>query len=128
MAIWQYDISLVPIREMDRDNLANELSSILPRAESWSQSIMIWGDLDGNCVKVCDDGSPPELLIRIDLRGQSGSFVRRLVSFATKMGFRIENADGKEMPPMTKDIAEDIEKSDAFRFVSNPVQFLESLR
>ena len=128
MAIWQYEISLVATREMDRDNLASELLSLLPRAASWSTSVVIWGELDGNCVTLCDDSAPPELLVRVDLRSPPMHFLRQLVSFAARLGFRMFDADGKDIPPSTKDIVADIAKSDAFRFVSNPVAFLESLQ
>ena len=127
MATWQYEFSLVPTDATRSRDVKSELSSLLPKTDSWSESILIWGNIDGNRVQLFDDGTPPELLVRVDLRNDSRQFVRDLVSFATRMGYLMTNSDGKEVPPTTKSVAGDIAKSDAFRFVTAPEQFLESL-
>lgn len=127
MAIWQYDLSLVPTVVMSRDEVMSELSSLLLKTNSWSDLILIWGEMEGNRVSLFDDETPPELSVRVDLRTDSSQFVRDLVSFAKKMCYQIVNSDNKEIQPTMKDIAADIAKSDAFRFMKCPEQFLESL-
>ena len=128
MAVWQLDLDLVPTTVLNGDDVMRELSSFLPKTASWSESVLIWGDIDGNCVQLIDDGSPPELLLRFDLRIPSVQFIRDLVSFANRMHYQFVKSDGMAIPSTVSDIGAVIATSDAFRFVSSPREFLDSLK
>lgn len=127
MAAWQFDIDLVPTRDLDIDVVKREISSLLPKATTWSDAILIWGDIDGTSIQLCDDGTPPELLVRCDMRIHLSQFLCDLVAFAKRMRYQFTNADGKVIPSTVSDIGFVIANSEAFRFVSNPEKFLESL-
>ncbi|MBK8502045.1 MAG: hypothetical protein IPL46_07465 [Saprospiraceae bacterium] len=105
MAIWQYDLMMLPREEIQRyidfegvvidsDFLEtidwwkrkllklidlSKIEEIYSKAESWSDSLLIIGAIDSDCIKISHaDGTIDELLVRTDLRRDSNNLFQRL--------------------------------------------------
>lgn len=108
MAIWQYQCEIVPenvlgnlshaTRElMDNENwsfndlqlndsLKEELSSILPPAESWHKELSIWGDLTSDCIEVWfEDDYVSSISCRFDTHSPSMDFVKAICQLAKRL-------------------------------------------
>ena len=128
MATWQFELLFMPTSVVDISEVKRDISSFIPQALGWSDVILIWGEIDGHRIELCDDGLSPELLVRIDLRNAPSDFIREILSFARHWRYEIKTEEGQVVPLTMEGIAGAIERSDAFRFVFNPQQFLDSLR
>lgn len=110
MAIWQFIVGLVPRTWIEQDgntpnmlygddschdmstawknnqpavNLAELISTILPPAKSWCDSLQIWGDLSGNDIQVAYKGDSVESLrARIDAREDTSDICAKIVELA----------------------------------------------
>ncbi len=110
MAIWQFLASLVPRIWVEQDgnglemlydgegyndtssawknnqptvNLAELISRVLPPAESWCDSLRIWGDERRNDIQVSyEGGDVEEITIRIDTREDTSQMCFKLVELA----------------------------------------------
>lgn len=128
MAIWQYELLLVPTKALDIGVIKSGLSSLLPLAVGWSDTLQMWGEVDGNRIELYDDGTPPELLVRFDLQKPSPHFLLSVLEFARCWNYEITGTEGNPIPLTTEGLVTAIMHSPSFRFVSNPQGFLESLR
>jgi hypothetical protein len=128
MAIWQFDLTLVPTTECDLRLIRPELDALLPPGRSRAKDLLIWGNEAGNCIKHFEDDSPPELWVRLDARTPLKQLVTDLIAFAGRHHFRaIVMSTREELPLTLQAFATAIGHSDAFRFVQDPRGFLEHL-
>ncbi len=152
MATWQYEFIVVP-REPIRQAFGevpkeiepeafdsrnwwtdmhapseNELSELLARGSSWSDSMRTWGATDGDRIDLYfDEDELHEILVRIDLRNVSRTFMHGVLELANRYDCVFRTEDGTLLRPEFGVLLQDIAKSSAFRFVSNPTKFLEQL-
>lgn len=110
MAIWQFVVELIPRKWAERDgnfsetlydsdgchdmsaawknnqpptNLAELISNVLPSAESWSDSLRIWGDQSRNDIQVGYEGDNVEFVMaRIDTREDTSPMCVKIVDLA----------------------------------------------
>lgn len=108
MAIWQYQIYIVPEEEVDSyfknensisyDDLSeikwwkyrqlkidsfNTFIKLLPRKDSWSREIILFGDESSNCIEVLlEENLIIEISIRVDLRLDYKGFINLLCEYA----------------------------------------------
>jgi len=110
MAIWQFEIFMVPKEEVHSyfggtDTISNEafneikwwkyyqpdiedfdtFQHIIPKGKSWSNDIMLFGDESSNCIEIVVDQSKiDEVSIRIDLRTDYKPLIKLLCDFAQR--------------------------------------------
>lgn len=149
MAIWQYEISILSASDIEgdeihdntydnlkgwkRDSVHKKISNLLTpnmiKSESWSENIEIWGEVDKTCFKIFFESDRIiEINVRIDLRyAQDKIVLSNILELCTMLNARIVNSELKLIPPNQIDIVKDINQSSAFKFVSDPKIFIESL-
>ena len=155
MAIWQFDIAVVPISALAADPnlfansvtpdgietaswwadfseeplLDNELGEILPKSDSWHDNLSVWGDEDGDRIDLFrEKGVLESLSIRIDARGGSPDFLEAICSLATLRECKFygyESASLIEPTPLCLRTA--IRDSGASKFVTNPRRYLTEI-
>lgn len=108
MAIWQYTFQLIPSGiiekkiELDDDGLYetgffwkikekrievfNEIGDILPKSLSWTDNLIIYGDLESNCLEVYKDTNYNDYVdsasFRIDFRSNYIEILSRIISLS----------------------------------------------
>lgn len=156
MAIWQFVVELIPREWADRDgnfpemlydsngchnmsaawknnqpatNLAELISNVLPRAESWSDSLKIWGDQSRNDIQVGYDGDNVEfVLARIDTREDTLPMCAKIVDLALALDCSLFFPAARSVT--VADIAVfcmAVQNSKAARFSAAPREFIEQL-
>ncbi len=155
MAIWQFDIRMlpseavlrrhgvtaviIPKNEIDDEealwenlpisaNFEDEISEILPRMQSWHRELRQWGCDDGDRIDLWTDGKAISgIKVRIDVRQISRIFIVKVLELARRHHWLIRTEDGQVFQPSFAKLLSAIHTSDAFRFVENPQRFLEEL-
>ena len=128
MAAWQASFAIIPSREYPV-NYREQLDAVAPRAPSWSAEVEIWGRDEGNRLDLyLDHGRPHDGLLRIDLRDPDPDFVRGALDFLAEAGCGLENEYGDWVEPNLGEFAVALRGSRAFRFVDDPVRYLNRLQ
>jgi hypothetical protein len=146
MAVWQFEIALEPDRQppgsngnhpgpesgrlfvRDDSEILRKIEGILPRRDSWSEDLILWGDEDGNRLHAgLEAGRIVELTARIDLRQPPGSFPAQLVELAQYCGAWFSTGDGPPIPPDLHSLSDAVRHSDAFRFALDPHRYFGEL-
>ena len=157
MAIWQFRLILIPERELllEHDILPSEIPMtmaedfawwsnaqpfagferqidlILPRMESWSTSMRMWGIKHSDDAWVCyEDESKnrvEEIQFRIDAACHSPVLVRHICQFAKELGCVLMTSDYAILLPDESMVLATISKSTARGFVEDPVSTLQNL-
>ena len=151
MAIWQYQIRMIPkpeyeekkdqflvnrdlffedIKGWDRDKLNTEfLDKYLEQREHWSESVLLWGNEETTDVQLfIEDDSIEEVSFRIDLRDEKvKEFFEMIINFSKENNAILFNADNDPIDPNKESILKDIKKSASYKFISNPEQFFDDL-
>jgi hypothetical protein len=153
MAVYQYKALLVPqahlaglgseaLSDMDFYDISDEgwrryqppadyvqyLGGILPRGESWTASLLVWGDLRSNCVTVeLNQGSVETIAIRIDVRSLDQTFIAQLVEFGRHCSCVFLQPNRKVVAPQTDALQSAIAKSRAYKFCNEPGAYFEEL-
>jgi len=154
MAIWQYSLHFLPrlavlerysqipltISQNDfddeewwqsatqRDDPRPAFDGIVKRATSWSTSIWMWGDEDGDRVHIGHtEGRIEDISIRVDVRTISFLFVNNIVSTARHLDCLLLTEGRYLLTPSVPKLLTRITKSPSFRFVSDPQSFLAQL-
>lgn len=149
MAVWQYDISLVPHKavvaafgfvpshvssaEVDRAlwrsfrecsyDFEARISKFLPRIRGFEWKS--WGSDDGNRIDVfTSDNCVEDVAVRIDVRNVSREFVDEVVQIAAEADCLFYDSRGKLLQPTLGALLSGIEQSDAWRFVRDPRSLL----
>ena len=128
MATWQYDITMIPSRSIDLETFKKEVSCIVPPTSSWSDSILIWGEIDGDRIDMFVDAETHEISVRFDMRQPNADFFRNILSLAVKYGCEIRNDKDEVLMTTSDEVASDMMDSDAFRFVANPHEFISGVK
>ena len=156
MSIWQFVVELIPREWADRDgnfpetlydsdgchdmsaawknnqpatNLVELISNVLPRWESWSDSLKIWGDQSRNDIQVGYDGDNVEFVMaRIDTREDTSPMCAKIVDLALALDCSLF------FPATRSGTAADmalfcmaVQNSRAARFSTAPREFVEQL-
>jgi hypothetical protein len=113
MAVWQYNIFIVPEEEVksffgDKSYISfedlngvnfwkyqkidtedfNVFEEVLPRKRSWSNDIVLFGDESSNCLEILiNENKIEEITARIDLRCDYEFFLKFLCDFSLKNDF-----------------------------------------
>lgn len=155
MAIWQVPIELVPakwaeehkfetdllygeygfdttcawIENQPTKNLDAVFSLILPKAESWSEDLLVWGSDKQHDISVCHgDGIIFSIGFRLDLRGNVTSLISALCDAAISLSCVLFVPGQKVMfKPNMFELKRYILNSNAARFVQDPERFLNDL-
>lgn len=113
--------------KFDGQKLYTLLSSFLIEKKSWSKEIKQWGKEDSNCFElVFDKNSLEEVVIRIDLR----NFKDYLIDLTLKISNEVEGViiiNNRTFSSSKKYIMRELVKSDANKFIVNPVKYLSDL-
>lgn len=155
MATWQFTVHLIPRTKLvqlfseipdflDREifdsinwwdekdisqHYDSEIGSFLNESQSWSESIKIWGQEDSDHLSVLfDNGRVVEVEVRIDVRALNLVFVENVCSFARLCDCLLLTEGMALVEPEVDLLLHQIGKSNAFSFVSDPVEFLDKLR
>ncbi len=146
MAVWQFEVALVPdgpppgsngshpgpesgrLFARDDSEILRKIEGILPGRDSWSEDLILWGEEDGNRIHAAlEAGRVVELTARIDLRQPPGSFPAQLVELARYCGARFATADGQPVLPDLHSLSDAVRHSDAFRFVLDPQGYFHEM-
>lgn len=153
MAAWQFDFHLLPraavqgqygtlplVISRDAFNSTDwwcatsaedqlgELSSLLPGAQSWSPQIQRWGTEDGDRIDISrKEGRLHGVFVRVDVRVISYNFLAAILAAARKHDWVIRTQDSRVLRPSFGGMMSEIQKSDCFRFVSDPDGFIREM-
>lgn len=154
MATWQFDCHLLPLQAVQQrfgaipvaisrqqfdevpwwdgvtavDDLVAELLDALPRGSSWTPSISTCGAPDGDRIDVVrSESTLDDVLVRFDLRTVSVSFVNKIVQVARTHRLVLLTEDNHVLRPSASELLAAFRRSASFRFVEDPIQFLEKL-
>jgi len=111
--------------------LEQQIDRILPRTDSWSTSMRMWGQEEGHDAHICyvDDSKETieKLAFRIDARAISGDLVRDICMLASKLGCVLMTADYEILGPDESMVLTALSHSTARKFVVDPAATLQSL-
>jgi hypothetical protein len=152
MAIWQFDLHLlpeagilrlyghipfaVPNDSIDHQSVWCDLppptdisfDHMLPHMKSWHPEVTQWGDGDSNRIDVARTaGQIADILVRIDVRKDALPFVQAITQFSEQNDLLILMENGHLICPSVNRILRAIHNSPAFKFVLDPAAFLEEL-
>ncbi len=153
MAVWQWDLWLVPKSEVlkrfstipqyvdldwfesiewwnkiSAENLKSFFDTLLPRTfNSLDKDILTWGTDDGNKVRlIIEDGKITDLFLRLDVRNLSQSLLDRIVDFTKQEDFLFFTLESnKFIEPEMPIFLENLQNSRAMLFTRNPKEFFE---
>ena len=151
MAVWQVIIDFIPLQWAEQngfktDELYDEdgfdptctwveqqpnedfekvFDAILPRAESWSKDLTLWGDTKTNDISVWREGAKVSSIdFRLDLRESSIGLMNSLVDSVISLNCALF-IPGQEVviKPNIFELKKYILKSSAAKYVKNPEAF-----
>lgn len=156
MAIWQFRLDLIPANALRAKfgtipvsipqdlaehfawwsdvqppvGLEARLDAILPKANSWSQEMLIWGDERGDTASICYDNNRKIEWIgfRVDVRQLSLSFVRSICRLAKELDCMLLTAKYHLIAPDDNVVLVAINQSTAKSYLDDPVSTLRSLK
>ena len=142
MAIWQYRFVIVPkkaltleknkfqansndefsddevfwLRSPVKVDVFDEVVNILPKGDSWSQNLIVFGNLESNCLEVYHENDLVESAsFRVDFRMDFKNILDKVINFIQLRHFSIIDEDWKIVPDM-HDIENLIKNSPQFDF------------
>jgi hypothetical protein len=154
MALWQFTVHLVPRSaaqsvfghiptrlSMDRFNTVEwfqlcpirpdyrmVFDELLPRNESWSTNLEVWGDDEGDNISVFSvAGIPCEVSIRFDVRQMDIRFLGKVIATAKHLDCLVFTEAGALFDPSLEKLVAQINESEAKSFLKDPQQFLRTL-
>ena len=132
MATWQVHISFkkaVPDQMLSESflNSLQVLSKVLPKEVSWSANTMQYGKIDETCIEIdYEDDFILEIAVRLDLRTLSKKLLQAICDFAISNDLRINSKAGLIVPNL-ENLLLILQNSPAWRFVKNPMEFLQDI-
>jgi hypothetical protein len=151
MAIWQWDVWIVPRKEVakrfdvipdymeldwfesiewwnsvSKNDLIGFFSSILPDYYTpWAENTQSWGSDDGDRIQfMVEDGKITDVVIRVDLRYLNINFLHSLVNFADGHDFLFFPLESKRfIEPDLSYLLKEIRKSRKITFLHDPEKF-----
>ena len=156
MAIWQFAVQLVPRKwvlenpigvdqflleegfscaiawegsPQSIDSLVLEIDKGFPRGRGWSESCLLWGEVDSTDIQLWSEGSEIDSLqARIDLRSDPFNSIRLVCQIAQSTQCMIYSPELHEVfDPSLEGFLGRIRNSRSWSFVSDPRGFLERL-
>ncbi len=136
MAIWQYQLHIIPNDEIDSffgdSNFISQgafdeinwwkykqlktddfsiFSTILKVGKSWSKDIILFGHESSNCVEIFfDDGKIYEVSVRIDIRQDYRSVLLAVCDFAERHNCVLVNTSMRILQPVFDFVKRDIDE------------------
>jgi hypothetical protein len=148
MAVWQVEFAIVPRRallvnprvpiegilatdwwsaERLPAGFSQQLAAIAPSGASSSAERQTWGEADGNRVDVWfEHGHATRMTAHVDVRRLDAKFGAMLIQFARVADAVFIRADGLVVEPLVGAFGAALRSSPAWRYVSDPVEFLAS--
>ena len=155
MAVWQFDIALVPVSALAADpnlfansktpdgletsswwtdypekkDLDGEIGEILPKGKSWHDDLSAWGDEDGSRIDVWrDKGALDSISIRIDANTPDSDFLRTVCDLAVSIHCKFYGYESHSLiEPDVQSLANALRKSGASKFVADPQRYLTEI-
>lgn len=142
MAIWQYDIIMVPKKAFssvtfNNNNLLDDkifdntdfwsdyykykdfskiFAKFLSISDSWSKDVKIFGSIEGTCLNVVLEGDAvKEITIRLDFREDNREFLQSIIEFAREKKMVLLDVKLKTLPFSYTKILDIIKNSDQVR-------------
>ena len=105
-----------------------ELYKDLSIVEGWRSKTRMWGDPEGDRIDVLmENGMISEIFFRIDVRNISVVFLSKIVKFARANSLVLLTSADQILEPSVNLLMNTIKRSNAFRFVLDPQDFLKKL-
>lgn len=133
MAIWQYDLFLIPDKETSNIKLDEEgfiddeklwskysdkirsielIKKYLPESESWSDSLRIYGNIDSNCLEIYYNKEKiNSISFRIDFRTDYNLILNNIIKFCKINNLSLIDEELKILPLDESEIIKKIAKS-----------------
>jgi hypothetical protein len=148
MAIWQFDLHLVPRADAARNpvlpgselkneawadatlpmNYQAQLDAIAPRTKSWSPKVEMWGVEDGSRITVWwIDGRISSVWVRLDARDPSPAFAEAVLDLARRWDCVLLAKGGELVEPEMEKLGPVLARSGAAQFVLDPRGYLAKL-
>jgi hypothetical protein len=157
MAIWQYRLTFLPEKVLlakydflpasipmelaenfpwwsdvqPPSGFERQIGMILPTIDSWSTSMRMWGQKEGDDAQVLyvseDMQIIEEISFRIDARTISPELIRRICILAKQLGCELLTADYKILLVDESMVLAAVNNSTAKKFVDDPVSALKGL-
>jgi hypothetical protein len=157
MAIWQWRVTFVPenvllhkfdvlppriSQELAEDSswwsdsqpvvgFEQQIGLILPERASWSTSMQMWGQEDGNDAYVCyvdeSRSAVEEIAFRVDAGVVSPELLRRICVLAKQLGCVLMTSEYEILAPDESMVLTAINRSTAKGYIDDPVSTLRSL-
>lgn len=154
MAIWQYDMHLIPrssvlalvghpaesltqeqFDEMDWwyglpvPDFSASFDACLSRTASWSPRIWLWGVVDATCVEVLFDDSErvQDCRARVDMRHSPREFLSCFVAFADRYDCLVLTPEWELREPDLENLVLQMRRSSAYRYCQDPLAFFRDV-
>ena len=133
MAIWQVAINVISkekiIKYSDekfQSSLKN-LETTFLKENSWSKTIIQYGNLDSTCIEISlYNDIIDEISVRVDLQTISKEQLLIICNFINENNFLIEY-DGEKNKANIDNFVKIFKKSGAYRFLTDPQQYLSQI-
>lgn len=119
--------------EVDSSELRTQIDQIVNFAEVYQGKFLCWKThtekVDNDAAMVIDEntGHITEFSFRADLREEKLLFLRNMLHLGQKYAWQFMDRRGKLWPPDFEKLREGIKISNPYRFLTDPIKFLESL-
>ncbi|MDO7086265.1 hypothetical protein WNY51_04270 [Pseudocolwellia sp. AS88] len=155
MAIWQFSIVFIPAqwaednkfktdslygedgfetshvwsRNAGKKDFETSFNSILPKAESWSDEIDIWGNAKTNDLTIFREGNKIQCIqFRLDLRDKVLGLTKSIINSAISLNCVLFIPSKKVIiKPNIFELKKYITQSSAAKYIENPEAFLRGL-
>jgi hypothetical protein len=94
-----------------------------------SETVKDFGDNETNDISIAkgEAGLLEEMSFRIDLREINRSFIDNVLTIVNDLDCVLLDRQGNLFEPKVDSLSDNIKKSNAFKFVTNPTDFLDKL-
>jgi hypothetical protein len=153
MAIWQWDVWIVPRDEVEKlipviprhinldwfesinwwksvseKEMVSFFDNILPVWDTpWAEFSQSWGSDNGDRITLAvEDGVVADIVIRLDLRNLNMNLINSLIKFCEKNKFMFFPLESKRfIEPNMQDLLNEIRNSKKMVFIEKPEKFFE---
>ena len=136
MATWQISFNVI---EKNKKNVDEDICYwnkepvnatdviFLEKIESWSNDIIQYGNLDSTCIELLlEDRRIVEVSIRLDMRTIDKALLTAVINYIKNMDAEIYY-NGEIIPPSLENFRNIMRTSHAYKYCSDPVNFLDNL-
>jgi hypothetical protein len=158
MAIWQFRLDIIPEQAIRNKyetlpimlpkeaveeypwwsdiqppaSIESSIDNILPRTNSWSESMRIWGDEQGDTASICYANDEKNRVtwmgFRVDVRNLSRIFVSHICSLAGELGCVLVTGSYHVLKPDDAAVLIAINESLAKSYLDDPVATLRAIK